>query len=501
MKSRKRVQRILEFLTDSFALVIANVISFLICFKIERISDLNVEFIFSYIISLSLSFIIVFLGFNFSLNLSKRSRLIETLSVLRNCLLTYMLFAVVILLTRNPFLNTRSLFVFSLAFYIVLSSVFRYILKRLLIYKFANSKMASLVGIVTVGERAEEFIEKLSENWILKLKGIALVDAVEENGVYKYHYAQKSVSDNGSISVKYTNELEVVREISGVPVIANSDNFMDWIRSASLDEVFLNIPTNTANLEQYVEELESMGITVHINIPVLENLVDSSKFDNIECEMCAGYPMATLAAVVHNPALIMIKRIVDLIGGFVGSLISLPIIAVVAIPLLIESRGPLIFKQQRVGKNGRIFNIYKLRSMYVDAEERKKELMSQNKIDGLMFKIDDDPRITKVGKFIRKTSIDELPQFWNVLKGDMSLVGTRPPTLDEFEQYESHHKRRLSMSPGITGMWQVSGRSDIQDFEEVVRLDCQYIDNWSLWMDLKILLKTVSVVLKCSGAE
>lgn len=122
-------------------------------------------------------------------------------------------------------------------------------------------------------------------------------------------------------------------------------------------------------------------------------------------------------------------------------------------------------------------------------------------MDGLMFKMDDDPRITKVGKFIRKTSIDELPQFWNVLKGDMSLIGTRPPTIDEFEQYESHHKRRLSMRPGITGMWQVSGRSDITDFEEVVRLDCQYIDNWNVWLDIKILFKTIKVVLTHNGAE
>ena len=138
--------------------------------------------------------------------------------------------------------------------------------------------------------------------------------------------------------------------------------------------------------------------------------------------------------------------------------------------------------------------------MYADAEERKKELMEQNEMDGLMFKMTDDPRITKIGKFIRKTSLDELPQFWNVLKGDMSLVGTRPPTVDEFEQYEGYHKRRLSMTPGLTGVWQVSGRSDITDFEEVVRLDTEYIENWSIGLDCKILLKTVGSVLKSEGS-
>lgn len=139
--------------------------------------------------------------------------------------------------------------------------------------------------------------------------------------------------------------------------------------------------------------------------------------------------------------------------------------------------------------------------MYKDAEERKKALMEQNEMKGAMFKISDDPRITKVGKFIRKTSIDELPQFFNVLFGDMSLVGTRPPTVDEFKQYESYHKRRLSMKPGITGMWQVSGRSNIEDFEEVVKLDLEYIDNWSIGLDIKILFKTIAAIFKRKGAK
>ena len=245
-----------------------------------------------------------------------------------------------------------------------------------------------------------------------------------------------------------------------------------------------------------------MGTIVHINLPSLEKFVENSEFDNVECAVVAGVPTATLSAARQmSLSAAFLKRLIDIIGGLVGSIVSLPIILIVAVPLLIESRGPLIFKQQRVGKNGRVFNIYKLRSMYVDAEERKKELMAQNKMDGLMFKMDNDPRITKVGRFIRKTSIDELPQFWNVLKGDMSLIGTRPPTLEEFSKYESHHKRRLSMRPGITGMWQVSGRSEIKNFEDVVKLDCEYIDNWSIWLDIKIMLKTVRVVIRGIGAE
>ena len=185
-----------------------------------------------------------------------------------------------------------------------------------------------------------------------------------------------------------------------------------------------------------------------------------------------------------------------------GLLLTAIVTPFVALAIKLEDpAGPVFFGQTRIGKNGRRFTIYKFRSMYKDAEERKKELMAKNQMQGLMFKMDDDPRITKVGKFIRKTSIDELPQFWNIFKGDMSLVGTRPPTVDEFEKYNDYYRRRLSITPGLTGMWQVSGRSDITDFDEVVKLDLQYIDDWSIKKDIKILFQTVYVVLFGKGSK
>ena len=195
------------------------------------------------------------------------------------------------------------------------------------------------------------------------------------------------------------------------------------------------------------------------------------------------------------------KRAIDLFVSIVGFIILLPVFLILMLAVKLDSPGPVFFKQDRVGKNGRIFHIYKFRSMYMDAEERKAELMKYNEMQGLMFKMEDDPRIFPIGKFMRKFSIDELPQFWNVLRGDMSLVGTRPPTLDEFEKYEAHHRARLSNKPGLTGMWQVSGRSKITDFEEVVSLDTAYISNWNLAMDVRILFKTVKVVLLGRGAE
>jgi exopolysaccharide biosynthesis polyprenyl glycosylphosphotransferase len=238
--------------------------------------------------------------------------------------------------------------------------------------------------------------------------------------------------------------------------------------------------------------LEEMGITVHLRLVTLEYYKDYdmslSKLDDI--------PVATFANRFYDYKALLLKRAIDIVGSLVGLVIMGVAMVFVAPAIKIESKGPIFFKQKRVGKNGRYFYVYKFRSMYIDAEERKKELLAKNEMQGLMFKMKDDPRITKVGKFIRKTSIDELPQFINVLKGDMSLVGTRPPTVAEFQQYEGHHKRRLSMKPGITGMWQAYGRNSVTDFEEIVAMDLDYIDHWNLGLDLKIICRTFIAVFQ-----
>ena len=270
------------------------------------------------------------------------------------------------------------------------------------------------------------------------------------------------------------------------------------IRRYHLDQIYIlqKREEQLFSMQKYVDLCIDMGVTVRM-------VVDFYKRRRADSYVsCVGtYPVITYHTVTLNTGEQVIKRIMDVAGGLAGIVLFSPVMLLAALAIKLDSPGPVIFRQTRVGKNGRTFQIYKFRSMYVDAEERKKELMAQNEMNGLMFKMQDDPRITKVGKFIRKTSIDELPQFFDVLRGDMSLVGTRPPTLDEYKQYESHHKRRLSMKPGITGLWQVSGRSDIEDFEDVVKLDVQYIDNWSLWGDIKILFKTVWVVFAGRGAK
>jgi lipopolysaccharide/colanic/teichoic acid biosynthesis glycosyltransferase len=197
--------------------------------------------------------------------------------------------------------------------------------------------------------------------------------------------------------------------------------------------------------------------------------------------------------------LLMAKRLLDIVGGAVGLALCALAFPLYALWLKLVSPGPVLFRQDRLGRNGRRFVIYKFRTMCLNAEEKLTDLLHQNEMSGAIFKIRDDPRIITGGSFMRATHLDELPQFFNVIKGDMSLVGTRPPTPSEVEQYKAHHYRRLSMRPGLTGFWQLSGNKEVNDFDEVVRLDCQYIDNWSLWLDAKLLLRTCAEVFRAEG--
>ena len=196
----------------------------------------------------------------------------------------------------------------------------------------------------------------------------------------------------------------------------------------------------------------------------------------------------------------MIKRLIDIICSFMGLLALSPLFIIIAIIIKFTSKGPVFFSQKRVGKYGREFYMYKFRSMVVNAEELKEKLAAQNEMSGPMFKMKDDPRVTKVGKFIRKTSIDELPQLWNVLKGDMSLVGPRPSLPKEVAQFEDWMHRRLEVKPGLTCYWQVSGRNNI-DFEDWMKLDIRYVEERNLWIDIKLILKTVSVLFGDKNAH
>lgn len=312
-----------------------------------------------------------------------------------------------------------------------------------------------------------------------------------------YEVAAVAVAGNhGSMVVGAVKIYELCSRASGTYLEISGDSMEDYLRHQVLDEALLSLPLSGAEeIDEFVRRLEVMGIETHLTIETFGRGEREKAVEDF-----GSYHVLTYSPRIFEPTELFLKRAMDVAGAIVGIIVTIAAGIFVAPAIYLESPGPVIFKQTRIGRNGRHFNIYKFRSMYPDAEARKKDLEEQNEMNGLMFKVKDDPRITKVGRFIRRTSIDELPQFFNVLKGDMSLVGTRPPTEDEFLKYEERHKRRLSLKPGITGMWQVSGRSNITDFEEVVRMDLEYIDNWSVWMDVRLLLQTLGVVFFQAGA-
>jgi exopolysaccharide biosynthesis polyprenyl glycosylphosphotransferase len=308
----------------------------------------------------------------------------------------------------------------------------------------------------------------------------------------KFNYFMKKTN----IGINFVGYIRVANGTND-NYLGNVKDLENIIKTHSIDQVYImQTRRGKTDMQKYIDLCMEMGVTVRMVMDFYKEGVAKSYMSSV-----GTYPIVTFHTVSLNNTERFVKRVVDILGAFVGIILTSPIMLVTAIAIKCTSKGPVIFKQKRVGMNGRVFNMYKFRSMYIDAEERKDALMAQNEMDSeLMFKMKDDPRVTKVGKFIRKTSIDEFPQFFNVLIGNMSLVGTRPPTEEEVSKYNSHHWRRISIKPGITGMWQISGRSEITNFDEIVDLDTKYIDEWSVSMDFKVMFKTVEVILRRNGA-
>ena len=335
---------------------------------------------------------------------------------------------------------------------------------------YRNSSSSNKLIVITTDTHAEKILGKLlsSREWSFEIAGIVILN--------------KNLTGSS---------------IQGIPVIASQENLYDTFTTAVVDEVFLHLPDYAKeNLETLIQQFESMGITVHVNIDYFENVAAHKT-----TEIFAGFTVLSYEATSFDYRRLFIKRVLDIFGAVVGCILTLVLTPFIACAIKLDSPGPVFFSQIRIGKNGRSFKIYKFRSMYTDAEQRKKELLKENEMNGPLFKIEHDPRITRTGGFLRKTSLDELPQFFNILLGQMSLVGTRPPTADEFQQYELYFRRRLSIKPGLTGLWQVSGRNDITDFQEILKLDLEYIDHWSLTADIRTLLMTLWVVIMRKGAH
>lgn len=338
---------------------------------------------------------------------------------------------------------------------------------------------------------------------LLIVTSSTIADKVIEN-VEKNNYSRYDI-----VGVALLDKDLIGNIISNVSVVANNETVGMYACKEWVDEVLIVLPKEIAYPNTLIEQLTLAGITVHMNLAKVVNSPGKKQF----VEKIGDYTVLTTSINYASLNELFLKRVFDIICGLLGCILTLIICIFIGPAIYIASPGPIFFSQERVGKNGKKFKMYKFRSMYLDAEERKAELMKHNKLgDGKMFKLDFDPRVignkvmpdgshkTGIGEFIRKTSLDEFPQFFNVLKGDMSIVGTRPPLISETNLYEYQHFARLAIKPGITGMWQVSGRSEIIDFDEVVKLDKYYIKNWNLGLDIKILLKTVLVVVCKKGA-
>ena len=415
-------------------------------------------------------------------NVLRRGYFKEAIAVVKHVLLVFLSSVTFFSLVQDSFTpKYRTVLFIAIPMFMVLSYFLRQVLKQI-IHVLNRKSLGNAMLVVTTSNIADKVVQTLMEN------------------------------DYGNFTIAgliITDKDLTGKRFKGIPVVANVNTAADYVCREWVDEVFVDIHRGSKYPTKLISEFETMGLAIH------ERLAKSPQFSEKKqlVEQMGGYTVLTTTLNYAAPWQLFIKRTFDIIGGVIGC-IGMGLLLIVVGPLIkIKSPGPIFFTQERVGKNGKRFKLYKFRTMVIDAEERKQDLMKQNRVkDGMMFKIEYDERIIGcrklpngkikkgLGGWLRRLSIDEVPQFFNVLKGDMSLVGTRPPTVDEWEKYELHHRARLAIKPGITGMWQVSGRSKITDFEQVVKLDTHYIREWSILLDVKILLKTVVTVFKREGS-
>ncbi len=412
----------------------------------------------------------------------RRKPLEELVAVVRYITEVVALALIYLFMAHTSLVASRLQVGFTAVFFVVIDFALRSV-NKLRIFR-SGSRRRSIV-LVTAGELVDEAMGKLSGK-----------------GIYQDFFISSIVVMDPESGAKFSDY--------GVPVRPLGEDTVSEIGHDWVDEVFLLQPDSMPFPTELMDALQTMGITVNYSMTALAG----DRWPQTDIRKLGEYKVLTGGIRFAGALQLAVKRLIDILGGLVGCLFTGLLTLFVGPAIYFADPGPIFFTQERIGQNGKKFKMHKFRSMYMDAEARKAELMDRNKMEsGLMFKMDDDPRIIGsekkdkngkpkgIGNFIRNYSIDEFPQFYDCLIGNLSLVGWRPCTLQEWEVYDVHHRIRASMKPGITGMWQVSGRSKITDFDEVVRLDKEYLEHWSLWLDLKILFKTVWVVIARKGAE
>lgn len=478
-KSTKGWMKHLDFIVlDLVSLFLAYLLAYIVRMGIGN--PLSSQLYINTTVVLSLISFIVALSLETFKGVLKRGYYIEVIKTAKQVAVVTVMASFYLFIIKSGGNYSRLLLFYNAMFYFLISFITRTIRKEYLVNHKVNRDGNRGLLIVTTDELMEKTLDNVQNNNYegFQIVGLAAID----------------------------KDL-VGQTRQGLEIVANRESVIEYACHEWIDEVLISIPLSEANCEDLIEKFNVMGIPVHQK--VRSNYGNEKAHTNEFVENLGGYTVITSSVNTATAKELILKRAMDILGGLVGCIIAGFLYLILGPIIYMKSPGPIFFQQERVGKNGRRFKIYKFRSMYLDAEERKKDMMDQNEMsDGMMFKVKWDTRIIGsekgpdkgIGNFIRKYSLDEWPQFYNILVGDMSLVGTRPPTLDEWERYEIHHRARLATKPGLTGMWQVSGRSNITDFEEVVALDMKYIKEWTFGLDVKILCATVLSVLKHDGA-
>ena len=449
------------------------IFSFYIAYSIRfglaelKIFDFKLEFVIFFT-----SYIIVwlFLSFKFGLYISQRRTDFrdESIDVIKTTALTLFV-AVIPAFYIREFPLSRLFLLYFWPIQTVLLILFRLILRASLKYIRRRGYNYRQVLIIGRNPRSEKIVQKIDQTPEYGLRILGFIDDETNNCQYQN-------KDNYHL-------------------MGNLNDFEKIMRQEVVDEVFITLPLKSyySKIEEIVDICEKSGIEVEIPADIFD-----IKFAKTTIQK---YDEMNVIDYYTSPEMnwkLIVKRLIDIVISFFTLIFLTPLFLLVGALIKIKSRGPVFFKQKRIGYNGRYFTLLKFRTMVENAENLKKSLLDKNELDGPVFKIKDDPRIIKIGHFLRKFSMDELPQLINVLIGDMSLVGPRPPTPDEVTKYKLTDRRRLSMRPGITCIWQVNGRNKVS-FDEWMELDRLYIDNWSPWLDTKILLQTIVVVIKGSG--
>ena len=483
------------FFSNLFSIIISFLIAYLSRFGWDpsdvAFRHLKDSTVFLYLL---LSFLIVFTFYRYNPITAKRGILRHIKAAFLTNIFMAIIFSTLVYTTHISDSIPRLFFgtFFSINFAISFACLFLiHFIKRQ--YLEHHTKKTIIITDNNSLEQAVYDIQKLNSE-DCEIIGITSLSGKQADRFYKVKILSSNLKTQPS---KDTDSSSKNPALESIKLKELSLSTLEYVKRHQVDLVIFSVNHLVRKkIEHLIEAFSEMGIDSLITI-------DSFAIETLETKLedFGTTNVIRLSPRIFTDGELLLKRLMDIAGALVGCFICLIFGLIVAPLIFLEDPGPIIFKQKRVGRNGKFFYIYKFRSMYQDAEAKLQTLKDQNEMQGFMFKMKNDPRITKIGKILRKTSIDELPQFFNVLEGSMSLIGTRPPTVDEYNQYSAHHKRRISIKPGITGLWQVSGRSEITDFEEIVRLDCFYIDHWSITGDIKILLKTFAAVFTGKGSE